>query len=61
MLGGDFAHEEVALHMAQIYFDANYREYALECLDELQNETVISDELYERIDSIRETMLRKME
>lgn len=34
---GPYAHEKVALHMAVLYFDAHYAEYALESLDELED------------------------
>jgi len=37
MLGGHYAHEEVAIHMAELYFDANYKEYAVESLEEMEN------------------------
>ncbi len=60
LIDGEYPHEEVALHMAQVYFDANYREYALECLDELEMLS-LSDELYNRIDRIKREMLGKMD
>lgn len=42
---------EVALHMAEIYFEGGYREYAIESLDEILM-APISDDLRQRIANI---------
>lgn len=42
---------EVALHMAEIYFESGYREYAIESLEEILM-IPISDDLRQRIEDI---------
>ncbi len=63
-LGGEFPHEEVAIHMAELYFDANYREYAIESLDEMEEWLVSNEDMYEelleKLRTVRKRMLDEM-
>lgn len=76
ILDSQYKHEEVVIHMAELYFDANYREYAIESLEELIDtlsripdvgESIDSakghmlDELYNKIEAARRRMLDRME
>jgi|SRR3989338_9042501 len=58
MLGGENKHEEVAIHMAEIYFDANYREYAVESLTEMEEmeEIGMSESVLRRIREVKKRM-----
>lgn len=47
---------EVTLHMAEIYFEGGYKEYAIESLEEIM-ETNVSEELFERIRNIYERFI----
>ena len=60
-LDSQYKHEEVGIHMAELYFDANYREYGLESMEELLNELSVDHELYPKFEAARQRMLDKMD
>ena len=56
---GQDENPRLALHMAEIYFEGNYREYAIESLNELLSLN-LSDEVLEEVYKALDKMERQM-